>query len=249
MQAALPYIMVAPTGARRGKSAHPAIPLDLREIVETARDCHAVGANGLHLHIRDSTGQHSLDAGRYLEALVELRRAIPSLAVRISTEAGGMFDVAAQLECLRGVRPGWASIAVREIARDPSLVDRVYATCADQGTRVQHILYGAQDFDTLAQWRASGWVRADQADQLWVLGRYAEGEQSSPEDLDHFPSGDGNWMVCAFGAQEHACLLAAAERGGDLRVGFENSLTREDGRVWADNAASVAALVGALKGE
>lgn len=245
---ALPYVLVAPNGARRQQSDHHAIPVTTDEIVATARSCRAAGADGLHLHIRDDDGSHSLDAGRYRETLVELTRTVPDLEIQITTEAAGIFDVSAQYECLRQVRPEWASIAVREIARAPELVDRVYALCADQGTRVQHILYDTADAELLLDWQARDVVRPGQIDRLLVLGRYSTGQESRPEDLDAFPGGSSPWMVCAFGRREHDCLLAAARRGADLRVGFENSLMNADGDIWPDNAASVAALVARLKG-
>lgn len=240
-----PLIMVAPTGARRGKADHPALPIHTGEIARAAQACHAAGADALHLHVRDDAGSHSLDAGRYREALAELGTAVPGMPVQITTEAANIFDVAAQLACLKAVAPSWASISVREIARAPELADRVYGCCAEVGTKVQHILYGTDDAALLADWKARGTVRADQSDVIFVLGRYTEGQVSAPHDLApflaHAPQGAA-WMVCAFGRAEHACLAHAAEQGGDLRVGFENNMQNADGRPFADNAASVAAL-------
>ena len=46
-------------------------------------------------------------------------------------------------------------------------------------------------------------------------------------------------MVCAFGPNEHLCLAAAAKKGADVRVGFENSLLSPDGTIHKDNATSV----------
>lgn len=249
-----PYILVAANGARRGPRDHPALPVDTGSIAETARACFAAGADGLHLHVRDAKGWHTLDAGRYREALQELARTVPQMEIQITTEAAGIYDVPAQLDCLRQLRPGWASISVREIARAPELADRVYGTCADHGTRVQHILYDPTDAELLSRWQADGTVRPGQIDRLFVLGRYAtgqgEGRAARPGDMDAFLTDTPPripWMACAFGAQEHACLLDAAARGGDLRVGFENGLTDADGIPWADNAASVAALIHALE--
>ncbi|NVO55056.1 3-keto-5-aminohexanoate cleavage protein [Rhodobacteraceae bacterium B1Z28] len=238
-----PYILVAPNGARRGHADHPTLPVTLDEIVRTVRDCYNAGAQGLHLHIRDEQGQHALDSGQYLEAIDEVQSAVPQMDIQITTEAAGVFDVQAQFDCLRQVRPTWASISVREIARAPEMAGRVYGLCAEQGTRVQHILYNADDATLLEHWQSSGTVRKGQVDRLLVLGRYATGQESVPKDLDQFPADTAPWMVCAFGSQEHMCLQDAAQRGGDVRVGFENSLTGPDGQPWADNAASVAALV------
>lgn len=238
-------IMVAPNGARRGAADHPALPVTTAQILDTAAACHAAGADALHLHVRDAQARHSLDAGRYGETLAALAERVPGMRVQITTEAAGRFDVAAQLRCLTALRPGWASIALREIARDPDLAPRVYAACADQGTEVQHILYDTDDIALLRHWQARGVVRAGQGAVLFVLGRYTAGQVSVPADLDPFRAAmpkQRDWMVCAFGPQEHGCLLTAARQGGDLRVGFENSLTDADGAPHADNAASVASL-------
>jgi len=243
-----PYILVAPNGARRHQADHPEVPISIEATIQTAKASHAAGAQGLHLHIRDEMGAHSLDPGRYREALTELRRQIPGMDLQITTEAAGRFLVADQLTCLREVRPEWASISVREVSRRPDLLDQIYGLCDAQGTRVQHILYDAEDARLLSEWQIRGIVRPDQTEQLLVLGRYNAGMNSSPDMLDGFPGPPGRWLVCALGSMEHSCLHEAARRGGDVRVGFENSLTDGDGNRWTDNAASVAALVAAIEG-
>lgn len=240
-----PFIMVAPNGARRGRADHPALPATTDQIVATSVACHAAGADALHLHVRDDEGRHSLDAGRYRETLAEIAAAAPDLRLQITTEAAGIFEVPQQLACLQDLQPEWASIAVREIARDPDLAPKVYATCADQGTEVQHILYDTEDVALLKDWQRSGVVQPGQDAVLFVLGRYAPGQVSFPGNLHPFRDAlpeAADWMLCAFGPQEHACLLAAAREGGALRVGFENSLTDHCSRPHPDNAASVAAL-------
>ncbi|SFM67024.1 3-keto-5-aminohexanoate cleavage protein [Shimia aestuarii] len=245
-----PFIMVAPNGARRTKADHPALPVTLPEIVDTARTCFAAGAHGLHLHVREASGAHSLDAGRYRETLDELARAVPDMRLQITTEAVGLYSVAQQLDCLEQVRPGWASIAVRETARDMDLAPRVYAACADMGCDVQHILYDTDDIALVKDWQARGIIHPDQSSVLFVLGRYSPGQVSDPSDLAPFLAAlpdAPDWMLCAFGPQEHACLIHAAKHGGNLRVGFENSLVDANGAPHANNAASVAALVHSLE--
>ena len=237
--------MVATTGARLGKADHAALPITTDEIVKTAHLCRTAGAHSLHLHIRDEAGLHSLDAGRYREVLKELSAQVPDMRVQITTESADLFDVAEQLNCLAKVQPRWASISVREIARQPDLADRIYGCCAEQGTEVQHILYDVSDITLLNKWQHEGIVRALQNSVLFVLGRYSEGQTSSPEDLttmlNAMPT-RSQWMVCAFGPLEHDCLIEAARLGGNLRVGFENSLQDSDGNIWSDNSASVAVL-------
>lgn len=246
-----PYILVAPNGARRTHADHPALPVTVPEIVETAQACFQAGAQGLHLHVRDQGARHSLSADLYQEAMSALRSDIPEIAIQITTEAAGIFDTEAQFECLRRTRPDWASISVREVARAPEQADAIYGFSADHGVRVQHILYNPSDAEQLQRWQDQGIVRPTQNEVLLVLGRYAEGQLSTPDDLRRFLAAytpPARWMVCAFGPAEHDCLELAAQLGGDVRVGFENSLTNGDGQIWPDNASSVAALISRLKG-
>ena len=245
-----PLIMVAPTGARRGKADHPALPVTPPEIVATAVACHAAGADALHLHVRDEDGQHSLDAGRYTEALAELAQAVPGMAIQVTTEAAGRYGVADQLACLQAVRPDWASISVREIAREPALGPRVYAFCRDAGIRVQHILYDRADGALLANWRARGVVPRMDDGVLHVFGRYTPPTPADPAEVQAHLGGrtcPPGAMVCAFGPRELDCLVAAARLGADLRVGFENNLLARDGNRLDDNADAVSRLVQELE--
>ena len=242
--------MVSPTGARASKSDHPALPVTPTEIARTARACQAAGAAALHLHVRAQGGTHSLDAGRYREAAAAVCDAAPGMAVQVTTEAAGIYAVSDQLDLLEDLKPGAASIAVREMARDEALAARAYAVAREAGTEVQHILYGEPCLRTLAAWFADGTVPETFRSAILVLGQYAPARAAAPHEVAPFVGTAREMdlvpMVCAFGPQEHACLLEAARLGADLRVGFENSLSGPDGMPWADNAASVAALVAAL---
>jgi len=245
-----PFIMVAPTGARRGKADHPALPLSVPEIVAEATDCHAAGADALHLHIRDADGAHSLDTGLYREALHALRAPLPDLPIQITTEAAGVFDVATQAACIRALRPDWISLSLREMARDKALAARLYSDAHEMGCRVQHILFDDADLALLTAWQADGTIPDTPLEVIHVLGRYTDGPPSDPALVAARLAplkGSARQMVCAFGPEEHACLVEAAQLGADLRVGFENSLTNPDGTPWASNAASVAALVASLE--
>ena len=250
-----PYIMVAPTGARRSKSDHPKLPITIKDITDTAEACFSCGAHALHLHVRDAEGGHSLDAGLYHEALGEMRRRLPDMAVQITTESAGIFEVADQLACLQRVKPPWASVAIREVARAPDLAKHLYQSCLDNETAVQHILYEADDVALLDDWQAKGIIDISQNSVIFVLGRYTTGQISQIEDLTPFLNAMQKshhkikrWMICAFGPNEHLCLAEAAAKGGDVRVGFENSLLAPDGTMHEDNAASLQLLRARLSG-
>lgn len=246
-------LMVAPNGARRGRGDHPQLPVTPQQTAETAAACFAAGAHALHLHVRDDDGRHSLDAGRYREALDAVRESAPEMAVQITTESAGIYDVAAQSACLEALRPAAASVSVREMARDPDLAARAYALCAEAGTRVQHILYGPDCIARLRAWYQEGVVPGAMRDAIFVLGQYTPPVLARPDGLPVFLDAAADlrltWAACAFGRHEHACLLAAVAAGGDARIGFENNIETPQGGLLADNAASVAAFVQAAKAQ
>ncbi|HKK87110.1 MAG TPA: 3-keto-5-aminohexanoate cleavage protein [Roseovarius sp.] len=243
----LPHLMVAPNGARRTKADHPALPMALPEIVETARDCAAAGADGLHLHLRDGEGCHVLDAGLYREALAELRLTVPQMALQITTEAAGSYAAPHQRAVALESGAGLVSVALREMVQDTedAVARAFYLECHSRHIFVQHILYDAADFDLLARLLPDELLYDPGLQLIFVLGRYSKDQDSAPDDLTPFLARKEamglmpDWAVCAFGRGETDCLCEAHRQGGKLRVGFENSLWNADGRLAQDNAERV----------
>lgn len=252
----LPQIMVAPNGARLTRKDHPAVPVTIPEIVACTRDCAAAGADGLHAHVRDAAQHHVLDAGLYAELIAEIETVLPGFYMQITTEAVGHYSPEQQRELIYALRPAAASIALREITQDQgnAVTAQFFHDCRDMGVGVQHILYDTSDVEHLARLVDSGVIPSDNLMALIVLGRYAPGQKSTPADLgapasallQHLPETD--WAVCAFGAEETACLMAARNLGGKSRIGFENNRLNGDFTCAPDNASRVAELVRAING-
>ncbi len=246
----LPLLMVAPNGARKTKSDHPALPLTLDEIVKTAIDCFAAGADGLHLHVRNADGGHTLDAKLYQRALVALTAAVPKMALQITTEAVGIYSPTEQRAVVETVRPDYVSISLIEMFSDGDQDSAIefYQACIAQEISVQHILYGEDDLKLLKSILTRGELPQEGLQLLFVLGRYTKDQQSSPADLLLFTNWlesnniIADWAVCAFGRGETACLNAASNAGGKTRVGFENSFFHADGSIALNNADRVAEI-------
>ncbi len=244
-------ITVAPNGARLGHENHPQLPVTTLEIAREARLCQKAGADEIHLHVRDDEGGHSLDPGRYREAMEAIHERAPGLSIQVSTEAAGLFDVATQFETLRALCPAAASISIREVMRSPEQAAEVYGFAGEAGIAVQHILYDSQDLRLLRAHLADGTIPGQMRDVLLVMGRYdppcfarVDNVAGMVAALDEeFP----NWTVCAFGPTEHAVACAAMEAGGHVRIGFENNLFRPDGRLAVDNAENIARAVQAAR--
>ncbi|RMF39385.1 MAG: 3-keto-5-aminohexanoate cleavage protein [Alphaproteobacteria bacterium] len=244
-------LTVAPTGARRSKADHPQLPISIDEIAATAAACQAAGAQEIHLHVRDREGRHTLDPGRYREAMAAVADAAPGMAIQITTEAAGRFDVAAQFATLAALVPEAASVSVREMQRDPRTAARLYALAGEAGIRVQHILYDTADLAALRGWLDRGVIPGAMRDVLLVMGSYAPPRPALPAGLAPFVAALGSdfprWAVCAFGRYEHLVACAAIAMGGDARIGFENNTQRPDGTLAADNAENVARIIAAAR--
>lgn len=253
----LPNIMVAPTGARRTRADHPALPITIPEIVATARDCHAAGAGGIHAHVRDGAERHTLDAGLYRELLAELAAAVPDMVVQITTEAVGRYSPEDQRNLVRELRPEHVSVALREMVagQDERDIREFYHWAHGAGITIQHILYSPREVRLFEEFVARGVIPSDGLELIFVLGQYGGHRDSLPGDIAryiHARAGaiaDADWAVCAFGRHETDCLLHAVRAGGKARIGFENNLLNSDGSIASGNAERVAELVAGIGGE
>jgi uncharacterized protein (DUF849 family) len=239
-------ITVAPNGARRGKADHPAIPLTPAEIGVEAARCQEAGAAMIHLHVRDAEGRHSLDPDLYRAAITAIqKKAGPDLIVQVTTEAVGIFTPDQQIAAMQALQPEAFSVAVRELIPDAASekeAARFLKEQAERGVFIQHILYDADDVRRFTNLLDREIIPHIRASGLFVLGRYTQGQQSSPNDLLPFLGAwtlDLPWSLCAFGRREAACAVTAACLGGHVRVGFENNLHLPDGTLAPDNAALV----------
>lgn len=246
-------ITVAPNGARRGKSDHQAIPLGPDEIAAEALACRTAGASILHLHVRGADGRHSLDVGRYREAIAAVRERT-DIVIQPTTERCGVFQPRDMMAVARGLEPEMLTFNLQELL-DPDDATRqaevrdFLSEVDEAGTVPQYIVYFPEQVDVLRHWWEEGWVPQARPFILIVLGRYA-GTISRPADLLGFlpkiPR-EWRWGLCAFGAPELACVVHAALLGGHCRVGFENNLVAADGSPLTDNAEQVARLAGILR--
>ena len=246
-------VAVAPNGGRRTQADHPALPTTPDELARCAAECAERGAAMIHLHVRDPAGHHTLHAGAYAAGIAAVKKAVGRrLVVQMTTEAVGIYQPQEQIAAVRAVRPEAASLSVRELCPDAA-AEKDFAGLLDwmhkESIAPQFILYSKDDAARLADLRKRGIAPGKGAAVLFVLGRYAAGQVSHPSDLLEFmPPAPGfdDWMVCAFGADEGACAVAAGALGGGARVGFENNFLLADGSRAGSNADLVGQAVGGI---
>jgi 3-keto-5-aminohexanoate cleavage enzyme len=239
-------ITVAPNGAYKQLADHPAVPVTAQALAQTAKQCLDAGAGMLHLHIRDAQGRHSLDVQGYRDAIAAVKAAVgDAMVLQVTSEAAKVYAAPQQIAMVQALRPEAVSVGLRELDQ-PEVGEAGLATffqwLARERVMTQVILYDTADVLRWQDLRARGVIADAPWFMLFVLGRYTAGQTSSPRDLvpflAHYTSPEP-WAVCAFGATEHACVVAAASMGGHVRVGFENNLKLKNDTLAPDNTALV----------
>ena len=249
-------ILSAPNGARRTQQDHPELPITAHELARHALALQDAGVSVLHLHVRDDDGRHTLDPAKYREALAAIRERVgDSLILQVTTEAVGMYSAAEQMAVVRELQPDAVSLALKELCpgtEDEADFAEFCRWMRDAGTWPQFILYSVDDVQRFDALCASRVIPDDAPFVLFVLGNYADAIEGTVADLDRLLAAtDASaypWAVCCFGPHEHAVMRAALDRGGHVRIGFENNLVMSDGSRAPDNAALIREFVVATAG-
>ena len=110
-------ITVAPTGAEADKSAVPALPVTLDELVSTAKECQAAGAAVIHVHIRDAAARPTLEVSRLADTVAALREGT-DLIVQLST-GGAVTETSSLPPATLSIRATRARGVSRMASRTP----------------------------------------------------------------------------------------------------------------------------------
>ena len=245
-------IMVAPNGARLSKKVHAALPVTPIEMAETARLCADAGATAIHLHARDGKGRHTLARHIYDSYLIAVKRAVGErMTIQITTESVGKYGADQQMKAVKDIKPEAVSLALKELlpeGQSETEAAAFFAWIERQSIQAQYILFSPEEIQRFHRLRRQGVIPNSHRSVLFVLGRYLEaGSVVEPRVLNDYLAAceeDLDWMVCAFGKEETACLTYAMCLGGHVRVGFENSLWLGNGLLAPDNAAKVNEICG-----
>ena len=237
-------VMCAPNGASLHRSDHPAVPISVNELADCAASLLPLGVSVLHLHVRDAQGGHSLDVGRYREAMDAIRERVGDrMILQLTTEAHGIYDRHQQMRMVRELKPEAVSLALRELCPDDAARDEAgefFRETLAEGVWPQYILYDAAEVERFDTLRREGYFGQDQPFVLAVLGRYRDSTEGTTAGLEKLLRITGvkefPWAVCCIGHQEGAVVARAAELGGHIRVGFESNRWLPDGEVARDNA-------------
>ncbi|WP_369132962.1 3-keto-5-aminohexanoate cleavage protein [Modestobacter sp. I12A-02662] len=245
-------ITLAPTGAESAKADVPALPVTVEEVVATARDCQALGAAVLHLHVRGADTRPTLDLGRVREVVTAVREAT-DLVVQLSTGGAVTDPFDARLAVLDAA-PDAASLSLgtvnfgRDVFSNPwDLIVELHSRMQERGIVPEYEVFDLGHLATLARLLDrhglphGGHVHVDLV--MGVPGGMPGTTAALAACLPFLPPG-ATFAATGVGRTSLPVMLAALSAGGHLRVGMEDTLTYAPGEPVRDNAQLVARAAG-----
>ncbi len=241
-------ITVAPTGAETAKRDSPALPVTLAELVSTARDCAAVGAAVVHVHVRDDASEPTLDPGRLRETVSALREET-DLIVQLST-GGAVSDSEGDRLRVLDAEPDGASCSMGTVNFGADVFVNRWDFIVELHQRMQERQIVAEyeifDLGQLASLHRlldkhgapyGGHVHCDLV--MGVPGGMPGTTAALVAAVSTLPTG-ATFSATGVGRATLPVALAALSAGGHLRVGMEDTLTYAPGEAVRDNAQLVA---------
>jgi uncharacterized protein (DUF849 family) len=240
-------ITVAPTGAESEKSAVPALPVTLEELVTTAKDCQEAGAAVIHVHIRDGAAKPTLDIGRLTETVHALREST-ELIVQLST-GGAVTDSFERRLAVLDAGPDACSLTCGtvnfgdDVFMNPwGFMTELYAKTQALGVVPEFELFDLGHIAALHRLLAElgppagEHVHCDLV--MGVPGGMPGDAATLVTAVAALPPG-ATWSATGIGRTSLPVLFAALAAGGHLRVGMEDTVTFARGRPVASNAELV----------
>jgi 3-keto-5-aminohexanoate cleavage enzyme len=245
-------ITVAPTGAESAKADVPNLPVTVDELVATARDCEAVGAAVIHIHVRDGDARPTLDLG-YVREIVTAVRESTDLVVQLSSGGAVTDPFDARLAVLDAA-PDAASLTLGTVNFGDDVFSNPWHLIVELHTQMQQrgIVpeYEVFDLGQLATLRRlldkHGLPHGEHVHVDLVMG-VPGGMPGTLAALaacvPQLPEG-ATFAATGIGRTSLPVMLAALSAGGHLRVGMEDTLTYAPGEPVRDNAQLVARAAG-----
>jgi uncharacterized protein (DUF849 family) len=262
------FITAAVTGSGSTQDRSDKVPRSPKQIAESAIDAARAGAAVVHCHVRDpDTGVPSRDVHLYREVVERIRASEVDVVVNLTAGMGGdlvfgpteaplplkpegtdMVSAAERVAHLEACLPEIATLdcgtmnfaeADYVMTNTPGMLRDMAQRMTDLGIQIE-----IEAFDTGHLWFAKELVKEGIIPDPVMVQLCMGVPWGAPDDLNTFMAMVNNvpsdWVHSAFAIGRHqmAYVAAAVLSGGNVRVGLEDNLWLDKGRL-ATNAELV----------
>jgi 3-keto-5-aminohexanoate cleavage enzyme len=245
-------ITVAPTGPLTTREQHPRVPLTPAEIGIAVAEAAEAGAAVAHVHARDEAGQPTADPGVYAGIAREIRSRC-DIVVQASTGVGLTVPWEERLAIVESgevdvtmatLNPASMTFANGTFHNPPEFVERLAQAMHERDLHPELEVYDFGHVSLCLDLVRRGLIR-EPLQFSFVMG-VRGGMPGDPALLPQLramlPEG-AIWQAIGIGRAQLPLSLAALALGGNIRVGFEDNVYFERGRLAESNAEFVGRAV------
>lgn len=260
-------VTVAPTSNFHGKEANPALPFSPKEVAEAVYETWNEGASIVHIHGRDEGGLPTNDPSFFQEAdrlirekkcdIIIQHSMAPANPVLLGKKEGDIDDGTRTIQTDPPPEMASLEVAPSNIIWEGKIFNmlwnRLWAEktakhLMEKGIKPEVEIYNNSDMDDLEYLIEKG-VMTKPYYVSFVLGMHRVNNQASrytPKHLMHLVDllpPDSIFSVLGIGPVEFDATTLSMLLGGNVRVGFEDNIYIEKGKLAKNNAESVGKIV------
>jgi uncharacterized protein (DUF849 family) len=258
-------ISCAVTGSADSPGKNPAVPVTPEQIARSSIDAAKAGAAVVHIHVRNpQTTKPSMDGALYREVVERIRASGADVLINLTTGPGARFEhdpqdptKASPASTLRGpedrvrhvieLRPdicsldmGSLNMGSRVFINTPQHLQTMAVAIRDIGVLPELEVFETGHLLLAKRMIETGHIRPPGMFQL-CLG-ISWGQPASPEAMTYMrnllPPGSP-WFAFGISLHQFPMVAQAVLLGGHVRVGLEDNLYLEKGKLAPSNAALV----------
>jgi 3-keto-5-aminohexanoate cleavage enzyme len=244
-------ITAAICGAEVTKEQNPAVPYTVYEIVREAKSAVDAGAAIVHLHVREDDGTPTQGKARFKECIDAIYKVCPDVILIPST--GGAVGMTAE-ERLQPTElfPEMATLDCGTCNFGDEVFENTMPMMREFGKRMQennikpeYECFEMGHLDTILTMARKGEVPGHPMHFNFVLGVPGCTSATIPNLcwlVNSIPAGS-TWCATGIGRHNFTLVAPAISMGGNVRVGFEDSLYLSRGVLAQSNGELVAKVV------
>jgi len=265
MAARKTILTCAVTGSQTRREQNVNLPITPQEIAEASLEAAEAGAAIVHLHVRDpETGHASMKLEHYQEVVDRIRAKNSALILNITTGPGGRYQPGESNPVIPGpktnllpaeqrvthlpfLRPDIATIDLNTmnfggevVINTPNNVRKIAKAIYDCGALPELELFDSSNLHLARDLFDDGTFRLPVIASLIVGIKY--GMPATPETMSYakslLPHGI-EWTGFSIGRQAFPMMVQSFLLGGHIRIGMEDTIYIEKGKLAASNAELV----------
>jgi 3-keto-5-aminohexanoate cleavage enzyme len=245
-------ISVAITGSLATKRNNPAVPIDIREQIDSTQEAFEAGATLAHCHVRNDDGTPTSSRERFARLMEGLRKHCPGIIIQLST--GGRSGAGRERGGMIALKPDMASLATgscnfptRVYENSPELIDWLASELLKHGVKPEIEAFDLSMIFKAVEMEKTGQIKGPLHVQF-VMGV----KNAMPVDREVFEfyirtlrrlAPDATWTGAGIGKDQITLNRWSLELGGHCRTGLEDNVRIDRDTLALSNAALVKRVV------